>query len=658
VIFSACTTNNTVDVAVLNGSLNCDAEDIKNAWIYTNVPGVHCQGDFELDDSEKRSGDQSIKLTSEHPFGFALVLEGVSQKSQLVVSVWRKQGSGKANLTAFAGKSMLIKARLTGEVLAGWEELQLQFAWPDGAEISSVELQCVLGKDETEPAWFDDFSIQHKTSIFENLGQPNFEFETISLDLTDDALAKIEAKRAKALEMGILVQEDDDFVSVRFNETGVAKARLKGDWTDHLEGDKWSFRINLKKGEHWNGMRKFSLMTPEARGFMGECVLHKLYEQEGVLATSYEFVHLKFNGESRGVFAAEAHFSKELLASSGRPKGPILKFNEDPAWAMNLDSGAVEHQHFTTDAAEIEVYSSSKYLSDSAMYKQMVRGRNLLYAHQHNLLPADEIFDIERMASYVALIDVMQAKHDIRWSNSRFYYSPESGRLEPIGYDGCPAVVKVGELNIFGLTTLAAGSCKSKGLLNLFSNKEFVTAYLRQLKKFSSLEYLEAFFASVRDEHAGFEALLALEFFHSRFDTSTLFKHAERIRRELESFEDENKISVMLNKVLDVSMQLGLPQQPFPKVSVMAYVTVFDALHYEVNVESFYHKPITLLSFDSGRDREAFEDATPLPAYGRKSMPERRKVGASFRPTTVRFTVEGDTTVYQTPVSRYPIPRR
>jgi hypothetical protein len=109
---------------------------------------------------------------------------------------------------------------------------------------------------------------------------------------------------------------------------------------------------------------------------------------------------------------------------------------------------------------------------------------------------------------------------------------------------------------------------------------------------------------------------------------------------------------------LDVSMHLGLPQQPFPKVSVMAYVTVFDALHYEVNVESFYHKPITLLSFDRGRHREAFKDATPLPAYGRKSMPERRKAGASFRPTTVRFMVEGDTTVYQTPVSRYPIPRR
>ena len=45
------------------------------------------------------------------------------------------------------------------------------------------------------------------------------------------------------------------------------KLRLKGDLPDHLEGDKWSFRIHTRDGNAIMGMRRFSIQAPKTRGF-------------------------------------------------------------------------------------------------------------------------------------------------------------------------------------------------------------------------------------------------------------------------------------------------------------------------------------------------------------------------------------------------------
>ena len=100
---------------------------------------------------------------------------------------------------------------------------------------------------------------------------------TIFIDIPFDSLISIEEKRTEALVSGILLTSDEDFVpaTMHLNE-GSAFAiniRLKGDWTDHLMGENWSFRIHIADPQQAIlGMRRFSIQAPETRNYEKEWV--------------------------------------------------------------------------------------------------------------------------------------------------------------------------------------------------------------------------------------------------------------------------------------------------------------------------------------------------------------------------------------------------
>ena len=47
-----------------------------------------------------------------------------------------------------------------------------------------------------------------------------------------------------------------------------------------------------------------------------------------------------------------------------------------------------------------------------------------------------DVFELESLASYFAIIDLLGAHHSIMMSNLRFYYNPITSKLIPIGFDG------------------------------------------------------------------------------------------------------------------------------------------------------------------------------------------------------------------------------
>ena len=102
--------------------------------------------------------------------------------------------------------------------------------------------------------------------------------------------------------------------SIRYNNRSIkVKLRLKGDWTDHLEGKKWSFRIHVKGKDQLFGMRRFSIQHPKVRGYYSEPLFMETLRHVGVLAPRYFFINVVINGDDLGIMALEEHFSKELL---------------------------------------------------------------------------------------------------------------------------------------------------------------------------------------------------------------------------------------------------------------------------------------------------------------------------------------------------------
>ena len=140
------------------------------------------------------------------------------------------------------------------------------------------------------------------TPDFEQVTPLNF----IQLTFNEKSYNKLKEKKDKALSIGILETNDSDYVPVNVAFNGQdykAEARLKGDWTDHLVGDKWSFRIKLKNDKTILGMRKFSIHHPKTRGYINEWLYHKAIKKEELIGLRYSFIegsiHVKLDNSSK-----------------------------------------------------------------------------------------------------------------------------------------------------------------------------------------------------------------------------------------------------------------------------------------------------------------------------------------------------------------------
>ena len=286
---------------------------------------------------------------------------------------------------------------------------------------------------------------------------------TIFLDIPFSSMKDIEEKREEALEVGILFSEDDDYVpgSIRYNdgESMDVDLRLKGDWTDHLKGDKWSFRIQIKDGQGAVlGMRRFSLQAPETRLFVNEWAYHQHLMSEGILTTRYHFLNVVINGEYKGVYALEESFTEDLMESQQRREGVLLRLNENYLWSTwarldktgdLFDVADNEVGIFITTSSEstnIDTYRTSRINNNETLSAEAKTALELLDGLRKGVLRSDEVLDEELWGRYYAISDLWGAGHGTVWHNIRFYYNPITGLLEPVAYDGVPAMNPQGAL--------------------------------------------------------------------------------------------------------------------------------------------------------------------------------------------------------------------
>ncbi|MFT4759459.1 MAG: hypothetical protein ACI9LN_001423 [Saprospiraceae bacterium] len=274
--------------------------------------------------------------------------------------------------------------------------------------------------------------------------------EGIELILNQKAYNKIRKKRKKALSLGVLLTSDEDLVKGKIKYKGKeyeVKTRLKGDWTDHLVGDKWSFRIKLEGEETIMGMRKFSLQHPKTRNYVGEWLFHQVLQDYDILNLNYQFVpfHLKIGEETRdmGLYAIEESFVKQLFERQKRRAGLIVKIDESLMWEERAalfeegvkpqDLGFIGHTAYAD--LNIVPFSEKQILKEEGLKKQFFVARDLLRAYVLGDKKAHEVFDLEKLVTYNVICDLFGAHHAMIPHNWRLYYNPITSRLEPIGFD-------------------------------------------------------------------------------------------------------------------------------------------------------------------------------------------------------------------------------
>ncbi len=364
--------------------------------------------------------------------------------------------------------------------------------------------------------------------------------EEINIHVKDGDYGRLTMKRNEALDKGILITEKDSWVDAAIYpkddkaEKIKVKMRLKGDWLDHLQGDKWSFRVSTETAKSWNRLKVFSLQTPGTRSYMKEWVLHELYKYEDVLTTRYDFIKFKFNNKNLGLYVYEEHFTKQIPEYNLKREGPIVKFSETSLWESRLQAKRLNLNNFDIDkkvSPDILPFGEKKTAKSPNLANQFQIAQNLLYEYQYKLKKPSEIFDIDLIAKYYAIADITGGHHGIIWHNQRFYYNPVVGKLEPIGFDGFD---DTGESWIFppflGMQESLINTKRLEKQGFLFQDYKFLEKYYFYLNKFSNEDYLYVFIDSIRAEFNKRYKTVTDNFPEYFFSFDYLYERAKKIR--------------------------------------------------------------------------------------------------------------------------------
>lgn len=538
-----------------NGALviRCDAEEV----VSRDHKRLFKQGDNlfgwgELQNGRfSKSGKFACKVSQKNPWGLTFDLAPhVHIGDRFEVSVWRYRGVG---LTAEYGGKLIVNFdemelkhetnKAEERLENGWELLNIRFQIP--ANYQGTPVKVFVYHTDGVPCWFDDLRIARIESDKNLAGEKKEEitFEKVNLRISEKGMRKLKDKRVEAFRNTFLVTGDDDWAKGKIgrgDEEVKVKLRLKGDLLDHLLGDKWSFRLKAKAPDSWNRLMTFSFQNPGTRNFLSEWVYHEFLKKEDILCPRYDFIRLSINGESRGPYAYEEHFEKQLLEFRGRREGPIVKFSEEGMWQARvrdrrdyLPDKTTEQNLNQYSASEVSTFRQSRVLADPKLAQQFELAQSLMESYKKGEKSVDEVFDLDRLARYYAITDICKAYHGVFWHNQRFYYNPVISKLEPIGYDGFvygSAFNWVGKPFFLFERAALEGDGESDLVYKLFFDQEFVPVYLKYLWEYSEKEKVEDFFFDVEEGIRRREQLIQEEFTDYSFDKSFFTNSAHTIR--------------------------------------------------------------------------------------------------------------------------------
>ncbi|CAA0078374.1 Uncharacterised protein [Halioglobus japonicus] len=450
----------------------------------------------------------------------------------------------------------------------------------------------------------------------------------LNIYLTDGALKKLYKKRRDTLDKPgqILMGEDDDWVDATViaddgepSHKLKAELRLKGDWVDHIEHPtKISFRIKIRKQGYVFGMKRFSIQHPKTRKYQAEALLMDEMRRWGIVAPRYQFVDVRINDYAIGVMALEEHFSKELLEAQTRREGPIVILDEDLMWRqrdLNVRSNTggdpkapgKDNAHIFMRDLAISQFSAPAYVPGSTATNNSVRAMSLYRDFMDGKLPADEVFDVQKVARWWVLMNTWYGCHGQAAHNRRFYFNPTTNLLEPIAFDNGPVPHE---------RSAKTENCDRMVAPLLRGDPNFqryVLAFAEELlEAYSSPEWQEQY----HESQIGHLQVLAME------DMPTRIIYTENILNNLSYFLDNMKLKAAPRVVSDKN-------HPFvtkwPDAPLYSHVRAFlfpegDGMALQLkNLSADTLSNVQILLSDGTGELAVVKEFGDLPAYQKKA---------------------------------------
>ena len=399
------------------------------------------------------------------------------------------------------------------------------------AWLGVLVLLFVLGLAIGDQEW--QLALGDVRAFWNRLFQPTAagpDLPALIVDMSFASYDDLLGQRAQALRDGVYMPSGQDFVTATIRIEGSVvpvRMRLFEGPTEHLgEGEKWGFEVRTRQNQQLLGMQRFYLQDPADNNWLGQWAFARALERAGVLVARYQFVHLVFNGDTWGTYALQEGFGNELLAAQGRPAGVIVRFDAGLLWRSIAHFGGDAQAAYADPVAnlsaadlqylELDAYRDADIAGDPALSAERVQALAMLRALQTGQVTASEVFDVEQYGRFLALVDLWGATKGTSLVNLRYYYSADTGRLEPIGFN--------------------ANALGTDGRLSLdatYGDPALQAAYAQEALRISQPAYLAQLRAELEPELQRLQQAVASEHEDVESPWDALVARQEQIRRSL-----------------------------------------------------------------------------------------------------------------------------
>lgn len=263
--------------------------------------------------------------------------------------------------------------------------------------------------------------------------------ERVDIDIKFPDMQAILKDREIALENSILSNPTKVPAQIRFQgKTIKAKIRLKGDLADHWQTrTRMSLRVTLKGNNAIFGFRSFSIHKPRNRQHPYDQIYQSLRKKMGSLSSTHTYARIFVNGIDWGVMNIEEHMSKELLEKRGFKDSLIVRFGDEKSWVYSRSFGGEKRKLGGYRLSDVylntKLYNANKYLEKNIHRKwfSYIANKRL----QEN---SRALYDANKFSQALMLTEVWNNRHVLSHSNTRYYFSPYTLKLEPITTDQGP----------------------------------------------------------------------------------------------------------------------------------------------------------------------------------------------------------------------------
>ena len=611
----------------------CDVEQVDESQdVFISEQGIFSTTGGRSSE-EAYEGKYSYLADKDNPNGMILTIDDFKANEIFKISVYRKgvNNGGTVIISSLDGKFNLSQnISYVGKDKNGWEKLELTAQLPHYVDTLKTLRVYVFNNSKTEKTYFDNLRVErylpkHRKQLkYKNLN-------SVQIEIDKEDYKTLLRYRDVALVKGIISEDlKKEFKGeLSYNgETYKIGIRLKGDWTDHLTGEKWSFRIKIKKDKAFMGLKSFSIQAPTARGFLNEWIAHEICRKEDLLATRYFFAPVAVNGVHLGIYNFEEHFEKQLLESKKRREGPIVKFSEEGFWET-----AIYRRYYgnsgdkpVINASVILPFKKKKTLKTEKLKNQFLIAQNLMMRYKEGSFDMQSYLDIEKMAKMYALYDLCNIEHSITWHNQRLYYNPITSVLEPIVFDcyANPVDHKTRPIVIRGSQKIDSIFYKGQFITtNVFNNHRFMKHYVKYLKHFSSESYMKQFLSELNSEIDSLNTMLNMDYTYF-YDKSFLIENAKQIRSQIPLFEKKIEEGIT-SKLYKIPLTNCVTALPFNHFSLQTHVEGVKSNGTAlISMKNYHCKPIEVIGYITGKKKkkkkEYFSKSIIMQAYSPQQL--------------------------------------